>query len=327
MTRHVITCFALTGLLGACNPPLDEVDQFRRGVPRRETVEVKLPIARGQALVVEAQGQALRGQTADFYKLTYGVTHLINGGAFFVGALVKAVLRYPPSNITGDTATWGPWTDDLEPITWKVTITRVGEHRYQYAFLGQPRGNPGAPFVTVLSGTHTATIDESGQPMEGFGAGSFTLDWDARNTLPLPNPKETGKAHYTYARPAAAADGTIAAQFRKVRDNEKNRLVDVDYHYLRRAAGGGTMDFTYDAPAQEGMPPGKWAVRSRWQAGGAGRADVRAQSPDLPAPVTASECWDQSFASTYLHLSWAPNQGYGQPAADCVFPTPEFSEL
>lgn len=323
-----LAIFSLAALVGACEPKLDEADEFRRGVPRKETVEVKVPAgALGKALTVESQSQALRGQVADMYVLTYGVTRIINGGGFFVGALVRAVLDYPPSDITGNTATWGPWTDDLEPITWRVTITRVADLMYQYRFDGQPRGNAGAPFVTVLAGTHVASADDHGDPVEGFGAGSFTLDWDVRNNLPQPNPKEVGKAHYAYSRLSPDSPMTVEAQFRNVRDEDTGKLVDVDYAYGRNPGAGGGMDFTEEVPAQAGMPAARLRVRSRWQSGGAGRSDAIAASPDLPMPFSMSECWSGSFLSTFKRSSFDPAGNYGNEATDCVFPTAELSKL
>lgn len=337
MTRHGVTILvSLSAALGACNMHVqDEVAEFRNGVPRRETITVQVPASRDQTVVgahtVEQQ-QALRGDTAEFYQLTYNVTHLINGGALFVGLLVKAVIAHPPTTIADDTATWGPWSDALEPVAWKVTITKIGDHKFQYAFLGRPKHDPGADFVTVLAGTHTAAVDDGGNTLEGYGAGSFTLDWDARNTLPLPPRtvagalKDTGKAHYTYSRPGAGAVASIDAQFRGVRDNDTGNTIDVDYLYTRQPAGSGTMDFTWAAPAWLGKPAGTWGVRSRWTSGGAGRSDVVAVNAEMPAGVKVTECWDERFASVFLSVPFAPAASYGVEA-DCAFTTAEYTTL
>jgi hypothetical protein len=321
MTRHKLllgSALASLALATACHRPGEEAEEFRRGVPTQETVTATMPGQTGQALTVEG----LRRPIAESYKLTYGVTGLINGGAVFVGTLVRAVLRFPATTIQGDTAVWGPWTGDLEPVTWKLTVTRVAARQFQYRFDGQPRGDATAPFVTVLSGTHTAAADDQGDLLEGFGAGSFTLDWDARATLPAAKPREVGKVDYTYARQPGAAT-TLQAAFHQVLDDD-DRRVDVAYAYTHQPGGGGSMDFVDSTAAQHGMPGGSWAVRSRWQASGAGRTDARAQS--LGNALTASECWDTGFASTFLVHSWEPAAGYGAES-DCPFTPAEYSKL
>jgi hypothetical protein len=331
MTRHIVrsgfACLALALLAPACRHATEEADEFRAGVPTQEMVTATVPGHEGgQALTVERESQALRGSTSQSYQLTYGVTHVINGGAVFVGGLVRAVLRFKPTSLSGDTAVWGPWTGDLEPVTWRLTVTRIAEHEFKYSFDGQPRGMASAPFVTVLSGSHTAAVDAQGDLLEGFGTGSFTLDWDARATLPAANPREVGRAAYTYARMPGSMT-SIDAMFTQVLDDATGKRVDVAYAYTHQPAGGGTMDFVDAAAAQHGMPGGRWAVRSRWTSGGAGRTDARATVDTLTGALTASECWDASFASTFLLHSWEPNAGYGTESTDCAFTPAEYSKL
>src|SRR4051812_12842046 len=109
MTRHNLllgSALASLSLAAACHRPGEEAEEFRRGVPTQETVTATVPGQTGQALTVEG-AIALRRPTAESYKLTYGVTGLINGGALFVGTLVRAVLCFPATTIQGDTAIWG----------------------------------------------------------------------------------------------------------------------------------------------------------------------------------------------------------------------------
>jgi hypothetical protein len=324
MTRHILACLSLTTL--ACHAsPSDPVEDFRSGVPRQETVTVEGPSKQGQALTsVGAQSQALRGGLSDSALLTVGVTAVINGGAVFVGALVKTiVLAVPPTSLTADAAVWGPFAAGLDPVTWKVTVTKVAEHQFQWRFEGRPRLDPTARFVTVLSGTHTAAADGNGDNIPGFGDGSFTIDWDARATLPLPDPRQVGMASYSYSRQSGAAT-TVSAQFRQVLD-DKDRRVDIDYAYHRQAGQGGSVDFVDSAAAQAGLPAGRWSFRTRWMAGGSGRTDARASASGTT--VTASECWNAAFLSTFLVHSWEPAAGYGSEATDCSFPTADYSSL
>jgi hypothetical protein len=328
MTRHIAAAsLILAGLAAGCRPKLEAADEFRRGVPREETVKVVVPDkGQAQGLTVEGQSQALRGGLADYWALTFGVTSVMNGGAAFVGVLVKTVISYPPTSLTADTAVWGPFSSALDPINWRVTVKRTGDNKFEYAFDGQSKIVASGPFVTVLAGTHTAAVDDQGDPIEGFGAGSFTLDWDARQKLPLANPNEVGSASYSYSR-LPGADGTIDAQFHQVKDKDTGKLIDADYKYVHHQGGSGTMDFSFDAAAQLGMADGRATVRSRWQPDGAGRADATLTSSTLPAAAAASECWSTTFQSTFMKRSWAPLLDYGTEATDCVYPTADFSHL
>jgi hypothetical protein len=327
MTRHIAASLALAGLAAGCQPKIESAEEFRRGVPREETVKVTVPEkGQMQALTVDAQSRALKGLPADYWVLTFGVSSVINGGAAFVGILVRTVIAFPPTSVSNDQAVWGPFSGALDPITWKVTVTRVGGHKYQYVFEGQSKLNPGGPFVTVLSGTHTAALDDVGDPIEGFGTGSFTLDWDARQKLPLANPNEVGTATYSYAR-VPGQTASLGAKFHQVKDKDKGTLVDVDYSYTHHQGGSGTMDFSYDAAAQLGMADGRATVRSRWLPTGAGRADAKLTSSALPNGATASECWSTVFTSQFFAHSWAPLLDYGTEATDCVYTSAEYSNL
>jgi hypothetical protein len=342
MTRlHKLSVASLTSLalaLGAGCRPQDEADEFRNAIPTQETVKMSVPEQPGgQKLVVESQAQALKqGETADFLQLTRLVSGVVNGGGAWVLGLVKLVVSFPPTKVDAMTAVWGPWPDRDEPVTWKMTVTKVGEHKYEYKLEGRDKTLADGPFTVVLSGVHTAAVDAAGLPVEGFGSGNFLLDWDARNTLPmrprdpLNNQPDVGKAAYGYARLSATADVSVDAQFRQVRDNDHpGQRVDADYKYRQTPGAGGSMEFIHAAPQDMTSKGATWAVKSRWTKDGAGRSDVKARGGDIPAgtEATANECWDGSYASRYANLSWWPLGNYGTEATDCVFKMAEYSSL
>ncbi len=336
MTRQTKLLVGLIAVLGACggNPddtsgsgqtPVtgDEAQAFRNGVPRTETVQMAVPGGAGQALTLETTSQALMGEVAEYYKLTRTITGVVNGAALAVGGLVRMVLIHPPTTVTADQAVWGPWEDPLDPVAWRVTVTRVAEHQYQYRFDGRPRTQPTAEFVTVLSGTHTPGL-VAGAEVERFGAGSFTLDWDARATLPQPNPDEIGKVSYTYSHLGEIQAVTIQAAFRQVKDKDTQQLVDADYLFVRDPAGPGSMDFVYITPDTATKAGGRALVRSRWQVTGAGRSDARIKANNGDS-VTVSECWNQNYASVYKR-TWLGGDNWGLETS-CAFPTAEYSTL
>ena len=164
--------------------------------------------------------------------------------------------------------------------------------------------------------------------MEGFGAGSFTLDWDARATLPGPD-GNVGTASYLYDHMGPGLVVKISAQFRQVKDDKQpTRLVDVDYAFVQNPGATGSMDFLYNVPASATSAGGLGKVRSRWQWSGAGRSDVVVTTTDSALTYTLSECWDINYLSIYksVPLSSSPTDNYGSEA-HCAFPTAETSSL
>jgi hypothetical protein len=224
---------------------------------------------------------------------------------------------------------WGPWQGPLDPIEWMVTITRIAPHQYQYKFEGRDKTQPTAAFVTVLSGAHAPAVGAGEQEIEGFGAGSFTLDWNARATLPLPNPNEIGTLNYTYNHQGPGQVIEIKAMFRGVHDDSQpGRLVDADYAFVQKPQADGSMDFIYTVPATATATGGTGKVRSRWLWSGAGRSDVSVKPTDLTVTYTVNECWGANYLSVYMStpLSASADQNYGSET-DCAFPTAEYSSL
>jgi hypothetical protein len=307
-------------------PDQEAADEYRNGVPRNETVKVVVPesATAGRALT-------LQGQTAELYQLTRAASNIVNGGAGLTLVLVKTIVGFPPTTVSADSATWGPWTGALEPVTWKLTVNRVAQGKYAYVLAGRARGDITGPFTPVLSGNHNPAVDGRGRPMEGFGEGDFVLDWDARRTLPMPDDDNVGRVTYHYARPDVAGAVVVNAEFRQVRDKDRpGQLVDLSYRYSSVNATGGSMEFVNTAPMTLAKPGSRLAVKSRWTAAGAGRSDVRATGGDLPAGTTAqwNECWNgATFASTYQAVSWDPSKNYGVEATNCAFPSAEYSAL
>ena len=331
MTRfatYIACSSALAVGLLACQPKDDQGSEFATGVPRASTVAMAVPGSDTQALTVEGKSHVPSSQIADWYVTTRAVTVTVNAGALAVGALVKLVTNYPATSVSLDSAVWGPWQGPLDPLEWKVTVTRVAPHQYQYKFEARDKHDQTAAFVTVLSGAHSPGLDAQGREMEGFGAGSFTLDWNARATLPQPD-NNVGTANYTYDHMDPGAVVTVTAKFRQVKDDKQpDKLVDVDYAFVQNPGADGSMDFLYNVPANATTAGGLGKVRSRWLWSGAGRSDVSVTTTDSTLTYTLSECWDTSYLSVYksVPLSTSTTDNYGSEAS-CVFPTAQPSTL
>jgi hypothetical protein len=301
---------------------------FGSGVPTAENVRLEVPASAAQPLTASTS-QALQGDHSSFYDLTRSVTAHMNGGVGLVLGLLKAITSFRPTSVHGDTAVWGPHTEDLSPNTWKLTVTEISPGTYSYTLEGKAKTASDSAYVTVLSGEHTPAVDAHGNPIEHYGSGHFLLDWDAAQTLPE-HGSEVGQAAVTYSRMAApAAEITINVDFTQIR-NDAGNLVDASYRFLRRPGQGGEFQFSTDkdqvntSTALEHL-----AIKSRWMSTGAGRSDVIASGGDLSSPATASECWDSAFTSQYMVTSWSsdPATNYGSEATGCAFPSAEYSNL
>ncbi len=316
MKRALILSLALVA--AACGRPVDE---FRAAVPRGDTVKLELPAAAGQGLSGEPQRlqQGLQGQTAEFYKITVGVTSVVNGSTLLVLGLVKTITDHEPTTLTENQAVWGPHTEALSPTTWKLTVKAMGNDNYDYALEGKPKTADDGAYVTVLSGSHHANG-------KLYGNGTFLVDWDAAKQLPMSD-GNVGTAVFTYSRADAQAKATIDVDFNHVLDRANGKTLDAKYRYASTPGAGGSFGFTAQANVTGSASPEQLVINSRWEPSGAGRSDVKVSGGDIGAGATASECWDSAFTSRYLSVSYAPNAGYGSEQANCPFQTAAFVSL
>ena len=314
---------ALAVLFAACGP-LSDADEFRNASPSRQGIDIKVPAGSGQALTAEGYGQqeqALLGERAPWYVLTRAITVIVNGGTAWVLNLCEEIVKYEPTTLEEDRAIWGPHTEPLSPNTFKFTVTRATEG-YDYALEAKPKDADDSAYVKLIFGHHVPGATE----LEGQG--TFTVDWDAAQTLPEKS-KEIGKANFSYAR-NAALDVTVGVQFKQVRDEETSQLIDADYAFAQATGGDGSFEFVIhkdmtDLPSNTAAIE-RMAVMSRWHNDGAGRCDVKVSEGDIVTPVTLSECWGPTFLETYYSDSLGMAAVQGEESA-CVFATAEYTEL
>ncbi|HEY2904115.1 MAG TPA: hypothetical protein VGL59_26235 [Polyangia bacterium] len=337
MNNIAIVLLAPLALLSACAKM--DADDFRDGVPTRDAAELKVPgsdtttttgalTATGDIATTKS---ALLGERAEFYTFTRTVTAGVNGGTIFILGLVKTITTFPPSSLKGDVAVWGPYTDPLSPNTWRLTVTRVEMDKFQYVLEARGKTEPDSALLTILSGTHTRGVDGKGIAREGFGAGTFTLNWDNAQKLPE-HDTNIGVAAFTYARPNLTDPTTIDVNFTGIKDDKTGEIHDAIYQYAATPGAGG--DFQYEAmedftpdPGNTGTMKEKVTVHSRWKEDGAGRSDWKLAGGDLGAvEVTTNECWDSNFASVWKAVS-IPLQPTWGAESSCAFSPADYSTL
>jgi hypothetical protein len=324
-------------LLPACG--LKDDDGFREGVPASDTVSLKVPAsaqAMAQGYLSAGDGttgvrSALLGQTAELYNTTRAVTDIVNGGTFAVLTLVHTIVQFPPTTVANDTAVWGPYSEALKRNAWRLTVNRIAPHSYDYVLEAKAKLAADSTFISILHGHHDAVVVGKGQVVEGLGAGTFTVDWDAAQALP-DHDAIVGKADFTYARPSFTDTVNIGVVFTGIKDAGNAEIYNADYQYAATPGAGG--DFQYAAhrdalpgPGPTGTAKELLTIHSRWLETGAGRSDVQFSGGDAPVPSpTVNECWDVNFFSTFKNTSYDPTQSWGQESS-CAFMPAAYSTL
>jgi len=306
--RNAVSLFAATLSLGlvACIPPNDDPHPVSRALPTAEDVRIDLPENSSAKGISEALGEL-----SPWYVVTRQVTRDLNGGTAWVLIVVHTIVQFPATTIEGDTYTWGPWSDALDPAEYRLVVTELSNGSYDWSLDGRSKTDPGADFEGVIAGN--ALPGE----VEGTGHGEFTIDFDAAERVnPIDNDGR-GVVGISYDLAARHLDMAIAT----TEDRGGTQVpVNYDYAYDESEDGSGDMIFAIHGDTDdEGTAAEDAVIRSRWLADGTGRADARVAGGDLgDLSVTASECWDSSFAVVYYQdsASWLPTEG---DVSSCAF--------
>lgn len=303
----------------------DGVDAYREAVPDRAAVRLSGPEddnaaeARAGSSLASEEAGTTEGAWARYYAFTRHVRDGVNGTTAVVLGVVWAIVHTPPASVGEERAVWGPYTDDLEPATYRLVVERVGEAEYDYRLEGRPRASTDdAEFRAVLEGKGYDKRHAS------HGDGYFTLNLDvARSLDPVKNP-EGGSLRIDHDLPSQLdADGRALPRLIRADMTRGDTWWSVE---SEQSAQGGSLFVS----AHDDLDPSKQTAReqieiaSRWLSSGAGRADVTLTEGDIPdelGAVTAVECWGTDFRRAYYEdsMSWEPSEG---DASACAFDAP-----
>jgi hypothetical protein len=301
MLTKTLAAVTLAASLVACVQPTTEAPSaIKSAIPTADQVQIKLPAGTSREV----------GQLANWYVATRDVTRMFNGGSAWVLILIHSIVQFPVTEVNGDTYTWGPWSDALDPAEYKLDVREVGDGTYEYKLSGRSKIQANAQFEVVIDGKADP------RPGDLQGNGTFLLDFDAsRRVNPVDAGTERGTVTASYDLSARHLDLEIDSV------DDRGQPVIADYAYNETADGGGDMTFNINGDAGGTTQAEQITLRSRWQATGAGRADARLAGGDLGATTaTASECWDTMFKRVYYtdSVSFAPTEGV---AGACAFAT------
>ncbi len=304
------TALAGAGLV-ACTAAPDEGARFREAVPKSDDVALRVPAGSGAAVstrglrILSPGGGAMASSEAKFYSFTRDLTREVDGVTSGILSSVWALASTQPTTVESKRAVWGPGSSSaLDPNEWRFVVVENATGEYDYALEGRKKA--GGDFVAVLRG-------------KGFGSehpshrtGSFEVDGDAYRALEPSRGAEEGSAKVTYS--LATFPTAIGVALRTGAE------ASWDITVTRDEAGAGKVDITGKgdvdgdgATAQEDV-----TLASRWDASGAGRADVTMSNGDLPQSVTATECWSSAFSRVYYEDTVQSEPTVGAKAA-CAF--------
>jgi hypothetical protein len=306
MKKLVITMSSILAALAlaACGNLADE--RFRRAIPSDKSVTINAPEGNRNALT---SADAAAGEMSGFYKTTYKISHDVNGGISAFLRLIRDITARPATTREDTKRTWGPGSQALDPAVYRLVMVEESENVFTYVLEARPKGSEDvdANYLPLISGKADITSGVND------GAGTMTLHL----------------ANWQLADPTSCAQGSLDAVYDTVaepqslnvafngfdpcdgNEDSKKALQAASYYFARFADGSGNFQFVVMGDVQEGavQPPvdETFAIRSRWNALGLGRADVSIVGGDLLAhdgleAVTASECWDQSFGLTFATI-------------------------
>ncbi|MET0790233.1 MAG: hypothetical protein ABW061_01815 [Polyangiaceae bacterium] len=324
-TGYCLAALSWSALSGCTLQKNDDAGEFREAVPESQAVAVSGPDGNGSSSTA-SEGPSRRTLAAGAstpYAKWYGFTREMRDGVNSItGAVlggVWLVVQTTPSQVSADSATWGPWEDQLAPASYRVRVTRVATDEYDYVLEGHAKASTvDTDYRAVLSGHGYGKLHEK------HGQGSFTIDLDVAKALdPFKHQNDSGKVTVDHALPRdfsenfGALPRTITAAVLPA--GEANYTVES----AAKADHTGTIHVTahVDIDDAKNTALEDVVIDSRWAASGAGQADIEIAGGDVPASISmvhALECWGTDFTQSYYKDSAGFAETQGDVSA-CVY--------
>lgn len=303
----------------------DEADRFRNALPEQKdiTLAVNGTAGSSSAALTGTRAQSLRLQggqgvpsagKAQFYTFTRQVADAVDRGTVGILGAVAVVLDHPPTTLESKKAVWGPVQgSSLDPVTYRFTVTEVGDDEYDYVLDGRPRDSQAeADFQAILSGHGW------GKDHPDRRRGWFTLSHTAENALEAGRSSDTGTVKITFD--ARAWPFTIDAEVRPEAAGGTGAAPATDIRVTHDENGAGQVGIDTDTNVEGTATSALEAttVTSKWDTTGAGRAVVRISGGDLESELSIQECWSSSYQRTFYSDNLALSADVGSEAA-CPF--------
>ncbi len=301
----------LGSLLCACGAAERPESSFLGALPSRQTLEVLAPDG---GAVAHPPGTS-PVETSQLYVLTRQTTGNVNGLVGGVLDTVAAISRNPPSAVGTDSAAWGPISDSLSPVAWRLVISQLGPGQHAFQLDVRPKAGVDGDFQPFLQGT------SEGASPGGPSLGTFSVDLGAAQQLdPVGNPN-VGQIVASWQLPPNGREVHVVLQGVHA-PNELPVTADVVSALFPDGSGALAFDASASLLANGDLLQAS-RVDSHWIATGAGRADAELHQLDGGEGAQLTECWNTSFDTVYVRME--TSGGDGGSAGDssaCVFANP-----
>jgi hypothetical protein len=322
-----MTVASTIALSGCVLEKKEDAGRFREAIPQADQVEVSGPESaqgqQGAASQTQADEPWANGPWAKYYGFTRVVRDGVNAITGVILGSVWIIVHTQPTSVEENEAVWGPWTDSLEPVTWRFRVTEVGQDEYEYRLEGRPKSSDSdSDFRPVLLGKGF------GKAHPSHGDGDFTIDLDtARELDPFYLGDDSGTVKVTHDLPQNITDNlfalpkTITAE---VKPSASDEWFTVTSHAKEDRTGTLLVNAFDDVDDSGTTAKEDIQIASQWNGQGAGRSDITLSGGDIPADpgvVTAVECWDSDFYSVYYtdSINWQATEG---EASACAYSEP-----
>jgi hypothetical protein len=313
--------------LSACSAQKQETNEFEEALPEQGSVNVDGPDgARADSSTAAGmRGTLADGGTSDpafWYSFTRDVRDGVNAVTAVVLVSVWVVVHTEPSELDDDHAVFGPYEGDaLDPARYRLTVLRIGDHHFRYVLDGQEKS--GGDYLTVLDG------DGYSRASEHHGDGQFVLNLTNAKTLdPSRHANDSGTVTIVHDLPPDVGLRPDALPRTITATVTPEGEASLSIASFAREDHTGEIDLSahVDIDPSHMTALEDVTVTSRWQATGAGRADINISGGDLPQAgfdqVTAVECWGTDFSRVYYTDSAGLQPTAGSPS-ECVYGAPE----
>lgn len=313
----------------------DDGAEFREALPQREAVVVAGPeedsggdtstASLAEIRGTQASGPASQPEYSKWYAFTRVVRGSVNTVTGAVLGSVWLVVHTEPTSVEDGEAVWGPYSDALEPATYRFRVRRMAEGEYDYVLEGRPKSSTSdGDYRAVLKG------HGYGKRHELHGEGEFSIDLDAARALdPFRHRDDSGSVRIVHHLPRDISERLDALPRTIIAEVTPDPALNPESFSVTSTAnqdGTGTLRVEAKADVDDTKTTEleDVGVDSRWRADGAGRADILISSGDIPADpgqVSAVECWGADFTRSYYadSIGFEPTEG---DATACAYDAP-----